>query len=459
MTALALLSLALASPGLDALSAGDLARCGGDRGEAVRLYREAAESGEPAAETMARLRLTTMRGNWGPAVHGGRLERAVWEAEGPWAAIAWADYHLFSPPIISAGPEEARRVAESALLFLPGPAAARIYLATGDPVWLERLAQAEERDGLGECLLATDGALWEDPGTWFLGLGVAGAPGAGVGGGLVFTHPDLAWRRWTLTAQLAATTRGTFLVGGSFRSPGRLYAHGDALVARTVWDLYDDEGQAYAFSQRALQASLGPGWSWQSWSLSGAARARWDDVGDGLLAAHGPQAALAWDHAEGWGGARQGLYGAVSGSWAVPALSDYESLRVFLDGRGYVGALKGVSALRLTWAGQLADVDPAKLYFALPAAGGAELHRGAWAGRYRAPWIATVDLEQRWMLIGPLEGVLFVNAAWVAEDGPHPAGGLGVRLLLPPEAFNVVRVDVAVSDSGWGVYTGFGETF
>ncbi|MCB9741551.1 MAG: hypothetical protein H6740_02985 [Alphaproteobacteria bacterium] len=459
---LLLVFVAWASPGLDALSAGDQARCVGDRGEAVRLYQEAIESGEPPAEAMARLRMLKLRGNWGPAVHGTRLEEAVRQGSGPWAALAWADYFLFSPPVITGGVEvartEAQRWASSALLSLPGPAAARLFLATGDPVWLERLGQAEQRDGLGDCLVATEGVGWADPGTWFLGVGVAGAPGAGVGGGLVFTHPDLAWSEWRLSTQLAATTRGTALVSLGFRSPGRLYAHGDALLARTVADYYVDE-QRVEFVQRAMQASLGPGWSWQRWSLSAGARARWDDVGHGLLAAHGPSAGLSWDHAEGWGGSREGLYGALSASWAIPALSDYESLRLFADARGYLGALKGVTALRLTAAAQLAELDDEAFFFALPSAGGAELHRGAWAGRYRAPFIATVDLEQRWMLVGPLEGVVFVNAAWVAQDGPHPAGGLGLRLLLPPEAFNVVRLDVAVSDSGWGVYTGFGETF
>ena len=63
------------------------------------------------------------------------------------------------------------------------------------------------------------------------------------------------------------------------------------------------------------------------------------------------------------------------------------------------------------------------------------------------------------MVWGPLELVLFGNVAWVDLEEFHPAGGGGIRLILPPEESNVVRIDVAVSDSAWGIYTAFGETF
>jgi len=98
-------------------------------------------------------------------------------------------------------------------------------------------------------------------------------------------------------------------------------------------------------------------------------------------------------------------------------------------------------------------------FYRLPVVGGFSLHRGAYVNRWRAAWIATVDLEERWMVYGPVEMVLFGNAAWVAESGIHPAGGIGFRLILPPEETNVSRVDIAVSDSGWGLYGAWGEAF
>ena len=126
------------------------------------------------------------------------------------------------------------------------------------------------------------------------------------------------------------------------------------------------------------------------------------------------------------------------------------------DLRAYRPGLGGVTAARLWASGELMKGAP---LLRLPTVGGAELHRGAWAGRYRAPFISTLDLEQRWALIGPLEGVVFGNLAYVIDDGLHPAGGLGLRLILPPERLNVVRLDVAVSDSAWAITTGWGEAF
>ena len=63
------------------------------------------------------------------------------------------------------------------------------------------------------------------------------------------------------------------------------------------------------------------------------------------------------------------------------------------------------------------------------------------------------------MLWGPVEGVLMTNMAWVSESGLHPAGGIGLRLLLPPEESNVSRLDLAFSDTGWGLYAAYGEAF
>ena len=87
------------------------------------------------------------------------------------------------------------------------------------------------------------------------------------------------------------------------------------------------------------------------------------------------------------------------------------------------------------------------------------------AEAFTAATLLALDLEQRWMIYGPLEGVLFASPVVVGRvddlgsPSVHPAGGAGVRFLLPPEELNVIRLDVAISDSGWGVYAGWGETF
>ena len=59
----------------------------------------------------------------------------------------------------------------------------------------------------------------------------------------------------------------------------------------------------------------------------------------------------------------------------------------------------------------------------------------------------------------PLEWVIFVDGAWVQAEGFHPGVGAGLRIVLPPEDYNVVRLDLAFSDSGWGLSGAWGETF
>ena len=180
---------------------------------------------------------------------------------------------------------------------------------------------------------------------------------------------------------------------------------------------------------------------------------RWDDWGEGWLAGHGPSLTLGFDRSQGFGETREGFVVGLSSD--VAALG-YPHWGLTVDLRAYRPGLGGVTAARLWASGELMKGAP---LLRLPTVGGAELHRGAWAGRYRAPFISTLDLEQRWALIGPLEGVVFGNLAYVIDDGLHPAGGLGLRLILPPERLNVVRLDVAVSDSAWAITTGWGEAF
>ena len=50
------------------------------------------------------------------------------------------------------------------------------------------------------------------------------------------------------------------------------------------------------------------------------------------------------------------------------------------------------------------------------------------------------------------------NGVLLSRPGVVP-GRERLRLVLPPEALNVVRLDVALSDTAWGVYAGWGEVF
>ncbi len=419
-------------------------------------YREAIDSGEPEAVAMAHLRMLRFSGNLGLMVHGPRAEVPLFEAPATaWLTLAWADYHLLAPPQVGARPSEAIRFAEVARGALPGPSMARLYLATGDRRWLEEMEGRDDLDGLGQALLEHDGAPAPDPGTWFLSLGVAGAPGAGFGGGVTWIHPDLLLRGYRVSFGIAATTKGTYGTVLSFQTPGEVYGTTTLAASNTVRDLYDDEGARSVFGHEHFSASQGLGLPVASLRLSVGLKGRLDrtSLDEAWLRGVGPWSSLSMNRSTGWGGDRRGYRLSAS----VDTMQyEYEHLAYRLDARGYLGALRGVTAGRLSWAHAPDQETP---FFLLPTAGGAELHRGAWDSRYRARAIGTLDVEQRWMIIGPLEGVVFADAAWVIDDGWHPGAGLGIRLILPPEEHNVVRFDVAVSDSAWGIYTGWGETF
>jgi len=447
-----LVAAALAAP-LDEVSAGDIAWFAGDRRVARDAWRSASEGDDPAAAAMAHLRLLWVSGNLGAVVHGPAYDRSVRQAEGPWALLAEADFHLFAPAAVGADPRQAVLLATHARAALDGPAAARLWLATGDPAYLLALRSAEDLDGLGRVLVEHDGRLPPTPSTWYLGLGVSGAPGLGVGAALTFTHPDLALAGWYTTTSLAATSRGSVAGSAWLRSPGATHVRVGAGGSRLVGDLYL-EGEPYRYELYSAWLRAAPGV--RRGHVTGwlGAQARVDSACldcDGV-AGHGPWAGAAWDTRSGSRGERRGVLLAASGD---AGLVDYPHVGVVLDARQFVGLGAGALALRATWAGELADGAP---FFVLPTAGGATLHRGASAARYREASLTTVDVEQRWPIGAVLEAVVFGNAVW-AEDALHPGAGGGLRIVLPPEAYNVVRVDVAVSDSGWGVYAGWGEAF
>ncbi len=460
-----LCSVALWSPetlacgeGLEALSEGDRAWFDGDRKTAVACWRRAAEGEQLPSEAMARLRLLQFTGNWGMVVHGPRIDRALRACPDgdPWCWIADADYHLLAPREVGARPEEVPAIVKEVQGELPGPALARTLMVEPDPAGLESL-EGMERDGLGDGIVANEGRLPAYPGTWLLGLGLLGGPGLGFGGGVHFVHPDLFWRDHDLALEAGATTRGSAWLAAGFVSAGRVFGHGDGMVARWVQDLYQED-EVVEWRVEGARVTAGPGLrvGGHRWNLG--ATMRWDRVDGEALAGHGGEVGWSWDRRKGWGGERRGTYLGLSADAAGMFMgADYGHLLAALDLRGYLG-LPWDAVLAGRVVGERAFLDGVPWY-RQPYAGGPEVLRGAPAGRYRGASLVAADLELRRMVAGPLEGVVFGCAAWVEGTGAHPCGGAGIRLLLPPRQLNVVRLDLGVSDDGWAVSTGWGEVF
>ena len=443
--------------GLGEVSAGDVAWFAGGRRVARQHYLAAAESGDPAAEAMARLRLLSSSGNLGAVVQGPRIDRALSETAGPWGLLAWADYHRLAPAAVGARPEDGIALAMEALGALPGPAAARLFLLTGDEQWLARLKSADSPDGLGGGLLA-HGALPRDPGTWYVGFGIGGAPGQGVGGSVFFRHPDLFLRNWFLSTAAWGNSRGKY--GGSvyLSGPSRVAPRVSASASRQ--DFYDYLDTATLVTPiESARVALGPQFWAEGVRYGVQGVARWDVVDSQVFRGHGLGGDVAWDTREGGGKERRGHLAllVVEGTYL-----DYSHASLVVDLRWFRPVWGSVLAVRGLH--QQAFFDAPR--WRLPAVGGATTHRGAWHDRHRAGWVDTLDVEGRWMVTQRLEAVAFGNMAAALPEGPNapiglfPGGGVGLRLLLPPEEWNLLRIDLATSTTNdWVVTGGWGEAF
>ncbi len=449
------LALALAAPVARAappcpgrpLDAGDRAWSAGDRGRARACWRAAAEDPDPAIRAMAEVRLLLVSGNLGIVPHGSRADAALaaCPTSEPACALARADYELFLRLVgIPRRKGRAEVAARQALAALPGPATARLVWAGALPV--ERLAEVD-RDGLGDLLLAHEGRWPAGPGTWVLGLGLAGGSDLGIGPSLSLHHPDLAWRGWRLDAGASFTTAGIGRLGASLVTRG-------AAPAWTAVGL--DLGRV-----PAAPAAGGSGFTLvdtaRAWSLLGLRRGPW-------LAWAGPAPRI--DRPAGGG--------PVAGSAAVAGAGFEGPVRLRADAAlSLDGLASGYDLLVLRSSADLRrDLGPVELAGRVASealawgdppdwrrlgAGSGEVLRTLPYGRWWDDRLAYATGEVRLDLRSWLRGAVFGEVA--ALDGTHGGAGAGLRLLLPPRPTNTLRLDAALGDGGWVLSGGWGEAF
>ena len=426
------------TPALDAVSRGDLAWWHGDRGEAVEAWRLALDQADEApagraAEAMARVRLLQVGGNFAPFVHERPLDRALAacpERE-PWCAVARADWELFMPAFTGADPTHVAQILAGSPLT--GPAEARRVAAGANPAGL-----SGELDGMGQGIVDTGRRLPPRPGTWTLGLGVGGAPGAGVGGVVRFVHPDVAWSAHRLDTYAAVDSRGGGLLSGTFTHASRWQV--SAFAARSVGEVYLSDGpRTYALGTLRGGVAWVPQWKDLSLSLGGAVRA---DAMQSWAVVAGPTVRVTIGE--------RTLYTSVAGE---AGFGDYSHLGITWDTRAFPKVLGGTLAMRgVAW-----HVPTDSPFYRLPSAGGADVLRGASAGRWRAATVAAAQIEYRHMVYDPLGVAVFTDTAWVGST--HVTAGFGLRLSLPPEDTNVTRIDIGFGPGTWGVVAAWGEAF
>lgn len=441
-----LLALLLALDPRAALDAGDAAWFAGERARAVAAWREAARSEDAAARAMAEVRLLRVSSNLGWIVHGPRADKALaaCPVEDPWCDLAEADLALTLRDLgLSRGAGDAPALARRAMTALPGPAAARL-------AWAGALdtATLSGQDALSAGL--REAGRWPaGPGNPVVGLGLVAGEGIGLGLGLRLVVPDLGYRAIRLEASGLATSRGAGSLALAWRTPGERFGLGGLSAARSVLDLYEG-GLRETVAVSQVSAWAAPGLRAGRLSAWGGPLFRIDQVGT-ALAGHGLLVGAGY-------APRPGLSARTGGELS---LGDYALGRVSLDLRSRTPLGAHALAARF-YAESVPWRDALTPAWRLPAAGGAELLRGAPAGRYRGPHLIAGALELRGAL-GPAWGVTaFAEAAWVPtedDQAPHPGGGVGVRWRLPPRPDNTVRLDLGFTDAGWGLCAGFGEAF
>ena len=451
-----------AAEAIDALARGDAHFWAGDRPAAVAEWRAAVKVAAPCAEVacraveaMAHLRLVRREGNLAPIWHEGAWSRALADCpvDEPLCVLAEADRRLTVPPF--AGGDVASVPGLVAALLVDGApwagaaaARQRLAVARGAPgIAVEWPSQGD--DGLSRAMKASTQAEAPDPGTWTLSLGVTAAPYAGFGGLVRLVEPDVGGRGHRLALVVAADSTGTVASSSSLavRSPmspsvGVGYSRGP------LWS-WPDDGAVASLAERAdgslsVATVIGPA------TISGGAVGLWFDPRNRnpeRVVGVGPHASVRFTE-------RTSRFSStVSGRDIIDADTAGHHVLVDADVRKIfsIGRLELASRLY----GQGAPGETA--WYLEPALGGSTLLRGVPYGRFRAEWVAAVQVEARYPIVGPLHGALFVDNAWA--DGLHVSVGGGIRLVLPPERENVTRVDVGFSPDGWGVVLAWGEAF
>jgi hypothetical protein len=450
------------SQGITAVIAGDVARYQQDHEAALEHYREAISSGEPAAEAMARLRLLSVSGNLGGVIHGPSIDRALAQCEGAWCELAHADYHLFAPPEVGASPSIAVEYAQSALAELPSPSAARLFLATGDEQWLALLDGADDLDGLGQSLVGGAGQLPALPPTWYLGLGLFGAPSVGLGGSALFVHPSYRMGQFGVGA--SASSAGQYSLSSWYRRRVGVGIYSASVrVFDGTRDLYlGDIELVYDYGEVELSLGAGGSTGLADVEIIGNYRKLRNELE--LVNLSNLELRILRNRRRGAGVLTRGHL--LELSVAMAPFGETSYLFGHLDYRRWVASpFGGGLAFRALW---MEGVGSDHNLYLMPSAGGSRVHRGAVRDRWISPRIATTDVEQRWTLFGPVELVTFANLLYAKEFGLffeqgrsdlHYGAGVGFRIIQTPKSLNVVRLDFAISDTDRAIYAGWGEAF
>lgn len=438
MNLLLLLSWVQAAAISESIDVGDLAWCQGDIRQAKISWSEAAESSNPAVKAMAEFRLLQTSSNLGWTVHGIRGDKAL-ETCSPydaWCGLAWVDreilLHQLGLPVNTELMRQQLILIESEL---PAEVKARqVWMGDRDPSILSGMPLT----GLGQCLSTQP---WpNDNPRPMVGIGLTGGAMLGIGGVIQASYPFS--RESFVQTSVSYTSRRAGHFSALTAWGDQWGGLADVQLSRQPYFEYIDETLNDIVMVNMGSLAGGPKLQGDAFQATFGATLRTDKADDqAWLQGHGPMLRLSWRPQN----SLRLLY-RTEATWI-----DYTYWRNDL-------ALNWVPqsgfALQLNLQSALGNQIP---WWRQPTAGGGVLMRTPKAQQIRSPFLPVATAEWRFRKERMLGLAVFTESTY--DTRPHWGAGGGIRLRLPPQPYNTIRIDVGYGDLGLGFSVGMGEYF
>ncbi len=423
------------------LGVGDRLWGKGEYREAFQQWKIAASSEDKAVVAMAEYRMMLLASNLTLPIHGIKGDSALNQCptDNMRCLLARIDRELIMG--IFGFPSDIG-LARNLLNYTkdPFPAetlARKVWLGDADVAYLKTI----ERDGVGEVLLGNSGKWPRGPGGAVYGLGFFAVRNLGFGGTISWFQPNLEREEGYMNVLLTAATSGYGIFSFTRRSGGSIFFHfeGDTKYAPYFRRNSDDTWESRMISSgRILPAA---GFRKEQFNVWLGPQLRWDDF-EKPQAGHGLFTSMSMSFIEQIR-IEQSVELAVADYWHLRSTTQFR----FVSPKGPAFFIA-------------ADLCPGTEapWWRQPTAGGGRFLRLPPAQWIRAKNIYSAAAEWRFRQQEMLGFVLFGEGSYT-DHLAFMGGGIGLRLNLPPQPSNTIRLDIGYGTSGWGVLAGAREFF
>lgn len=421
------------------INLGDRLWCQEEYHKAEMEWKKATQSKDYAVVAQANYRLLLQASNLGWAVYGvqGDIALSKCSTSDPYCGLANVDREIFMSLLgLPSDLAYAENIARRLIPYIPAEAMARL-------VWLEKepkslLAEQPSLDGFGACLQNSD---WtRGPGGAYYGFGMYGGGRLGVGASASWTQPNIDGHGGQLQLSVSYTTQKAGGVFASYSSAGDLWIRSNVNAQRRPYYLYIDDTPNFYLVEMA-GGEISPGYRWDNGFL-------WLGLNMGVDYL---------DNRYRYFGPTGGIQLQISpyAQWRSDfsySNWDYYNLRIdhqlmWIHPTGFASMFNILSA-----------PNTKSPWWRKPTIGGGNILRTTPAHRWRDEIIPSAVFEYRHKPQSTLGVVAFTEMAY-AEKGIHGGGGLGLRIRMPPQPYNTMRIDIGYGDMGWNVLFGAEEFF